>query len=176
MKLKPIVDQLLKAQVGITNIHGAADFTQAQQHVKTGGTIFVVLLSETGSPNRASWGVRQDVAVRVGIFIGLQDVAGARGKGIDDLDEVVMDVRRAMIPWTHPQASDHWTWSRGQLAGVEQSWLWWREEFTAPAILSMDQDEDGLIPQRLFLGIAPNIGPAHEDEYFEVDHLPEVGP
>lgn len=29
-------------------------------------------------------------------------------------------------------------------------------------------DGEGIIPQRIFLGIAPNIGKAHEQDYFEV--------
>ncbi len=169
MKLNPVIDRLKAAEIGIDQIRGAADFTQAQQHIKTGGNIFVIPLAETGGRNLASQGVRQEITVRIGIFIGLQDVTGARGKGIEDLDDVIMAGRRALVGWTHPQMVYPWEWSRGQLAGVEQSWLWWREEFTARGYLTADVDEEGApIPETLYLGIAPRIGPQHEDDYWEV--------
>lgn len=112
-------------------VHGAADLESAM----TSGprkipSIWCIMLSEEAAPNQIIGGVCQLVTARIGIVIAIRNMRDATGDAArNDLEMIRAAVSDALLNWIPLDAEAQVTYVRGRLMRIEDSVLWWQDEY-----------------------------------------------
>jgi hypothetical protein len=131
MDLAPIIARLKGEASVLRFVGGAADLPAATEELKQHPAAFVIPLTDSASRNGDATGsVTQQVTVRFGVLLAVQNLRDARGEAaLTTLTPVRLAVRDALVGFVPEGYEDPCEIVGGRIMQLNDRVLWWQDDF-----------------------------------------------
>jgi len=131
VNLAPIAERLKDQVPALRAVDGAAELAGAMERLRNPPEAFVLLLAEDAGENLfGDLAVVQMVTARFGVVQIVRNLAGAGGgAAAEELRQIRLAVRDALVGWQHPDGERTTTFRRGRLVSFNDQLLSWQDEF-----------------------------------------------
>ena len=131
MNLEPIAERLKDQVQALRAVDGAAELAGAMERLRNPPEAFVLLLAEDAGDNvLGDLAVAQMCRARFGVVLIVRNLASAAGAAAaEELRQLRLAVRQALVGWQHPDGECATTFVRGRLVSFNDQLLSWQDEF-----------------------------------------------
>lgn len=130
LTLAPWIERLATEVPALRAVGGAADLSAIQRGGVPTPAAWIIPVAESAGDNESVSIVSQRVNATVGIVIAVRNLRDARGAAAqDDLAEIRIAIRDALLGWAPEPDHDPATFARGRLLSLGDQALWWQDEY-----------------------------------------------